>query len=240
METTNVPHFVNGKIGYIEIPALIAEESAAFYQKVFAWKIETAPDGIITFVDGIGEVAGIWKTDRKPMAEPGLIVSIMVDNVNETISLLELMGAEIVNRMEFDGQYLAWFIDIAGNLLGIYQHPGGGHGKICYLEIPAFNIENSSAFYEAVFNWSLKEKGTEHVGFDDITNNVSGMWTLDRNPSGEPGILVHVFTDNIDATLNLIVKYGGNTVSVKALSAKMNKAIFSDPFGNVFGLYQTI
>lgn len=239
MENKKIPNFVNGKIGYVEIPALIPNESAAFYQKVFSWKIETGPDGLIAFTDGIGEVRGIWKTDRIPVDEPGLIVSIMVDNVSETISLLEVMGAEIVNRMEFDGQYLAWFIDIAGNLLGIYQHPGGGHGKICYLEIPALDINESASFYESVFKWSLKDKGTEHTGFDDISNNVSGMWALDRKPSGEPGILVHVFTENIDETLNLIVKHSGNIGSGKSSSGKADKAIFSDPFGNVMGLYQT-
>ena len=33
------------------------------------------------------------------------------------------------------------------------------HGKICYLEIPAMDVERSAAFYTAVFGWRTRRRG---------------------------------------------------------------------------------
>ena len=50
----------NGKICYIEIPAVDIDASAAFYTEVFGWAIRTRGDGRKAFDDGV-EVSG----DRK-------------------------------------------------------------------------------------------------------------------------------------------------------------------------------
>ena len=233
------PTLGNGKICYLEIPATDLEKSSRFYQAVFGWQIRIRGDGATAFNDGINEVSGAWVLGRKPSVEPGLMVSIMVDNVEETVKLLEAHGSEIVNRMEFgDDQFLAWFTDPAGNVLGIYQHPGGGHGKICYLEIPADDIEKSAGFYQAVFGWPLRDKGTEHIGFDDSVGVVSGMWTLARKPSPEQGLLVYVMMDSVADAVEAVIANGGRVVQSVGADAPEITARFSDPFGNVLGLYQ--
>ncbi len=94
------PTLGNGKICYIEIPAKNIEESAAFYSKIFGWHTRTRGDGHLAFDDGIGEVSGTWVTGRKPHTEAGLIVSIMVDCLAETIDLLTANGSLIVNRIK--------------------------------------------------------------------------------------------------------------------------------------------
>ncbi|MGN6640068.1 MAG: VOC family protein, partial [Mucilaginibacter sp.] len=124
----------NGKICYVEIPANDIAASSAFYQDVFGWTVRTRSNGSIAFDDGIYEVSGSWVLGRKPATEPGLLVSIMVDGVPETIGKIAGRGQRIVKRMALsETEEIAWFEDPAGNILGIYQHPGGGHGKICYL-----------------------------------------------------------------------------------------------------------
>jgi len=37
--------------------------------------------------------------------------------------------------------------------------PTLGNGKVCYLEIPAVDVERSAAFYTAVFRWSTRRRG---------------------------------------------------------------------------------
>jgi predicted enzyme related to lactoylglutathione lyase len=233
------PTFGNGKICYVEIPATDITTSAKFYETVFGWNIRTRSNGSVAFDDGIGEVSGTWKLGRKPSTEQGLVLSIMVDDIEETIKTLEANGSKIVNRISMgDTEFIAWFTDPAGNVIGLYQHPGGGHGKICYLEIPANDIDRSAGFYEAVFNWPLRDKGTENVAFDDGVGVVSGMWTLGRKPSLEPGLLIYVMMDSVADTVDKIIANGGNIVQPIGMDAPEITARFSDPFGNVLGLYQ--
>ena len=35
------------------------------------------------------------------------------------------------------------------------MRPAIGNGKICYVEMPATDIERSAAFYRAVFGWTI-------------------------------------------------------------------------------------
>ena len=50
------PTPTNGKICYVEIPALDIRRSADFYAKVFGWKIRKRGDGATAFDDTTGAV----------------------------------------------------------------------------------------------------------------------------------------------------------------------------------------
>jgi predicted enzyme related to lactoylglutathione lyase len=63
-------------------------------------------------------------------------------------------------------------------------------GKICYLEIPAADVERSSRFYRDAFGWELRTRDDGTIAFDDAVKEVSGSWVTDRPPSAEPGIMV--------------------------------------------------
>ena len=114
------------------------------------------------------------------------------------------------------------------------------NGKICYLEIPATDVEISANFYQRVFGWNIRLRGDGARAFDDSTGAVSGSWVLDRPPSREPGILTYIMVDNIDTTLNEITEAGGQVVTPRTAlgSPKEAFATFRDPMGNVVGLYQ--
>jgi len=49
-------------------------------------------------------------------------------------------------------------------------------GKICYLEIPAADVERSSRFYHDAFGWELRDRGDGAIAFDDAVKEVSGSW----------------------------------------------------------------
>jgi predicted enzyme related to lactoylglutathione lyase len=66
------PTLGNGKICYLEIPAVDIQVSSDFYSKIFGWKLRKRGDGAIAFDDGVGQVSGVWVTGRKPMSEVGL------------------------------------------------------------------------------------------------------------------------------------------------------------------------
>jgi len=117
------------------------------------------------------------------------------------------------------------------------KQPTYGNGKICYLEIPANDIEVSASFYEKSFGWKIRRSG-DHVSFDDGVGEVSGMWVLDKKPVTEAGIIISIMIDDIDATSKLVTANGGKIVFSTKMDSGEKIAHFSDPAGNVMGLYQ--
>jgi uncharacterized protein len=118
------------------------------------------------------------------------------------------------------------------------KHPSFGNGKICYIEIPATDIDQSSAFYQKVFGWQVRRRGDGSVGFDDGVGEVSGSWVLGRTASTRSGLLVSIMVDNAQATLEAILIQGGKIVEPIGKDFPEITALFSDPAGNVMSIYQ--
>jgi len=124
MTNEKEPTYGNGKICYVEMAATDVERSAAFYHAVFGWRIRKRGDGAMAFDDGVGEVSGVWKTGRKPHTDPGLLVYIMVDDMEKTIAAVIANGGTIVQPVGMDApEITARFSDPAGNIFGLYQNP---------------------------------------------------------------------------------------------------------------------
>lgn len=118
------------------------------------------------------------------------------------------------------------------------NHPTLGNGKICYVEIPAGDIPASVVFYQKVFGWKIRKRGDGQIAFDDTVGEVSGTWVQSRKHSIEPGILVYIMVTDIQKTIKDIETNGGKIVQPVGGDAPEITARFSDPFGNVFGIYQ--
>jgi predicted enzyme related to lactoylglutathione lyase len=116
--------------------------------------------------------------------------------------------------------------------------PTLGNGKICYLEIPAIDVNRSAEFYRQVFGWQTRRRGDGHLAFDDTVGEVSGSWVTGRPPSGEVGLLVYVMVDDAGAAVEAIVTYGGEIVQPIGVEAPEITARFRDPAGNILGVYQ--
>lgn len=52
-----------------------------------------------------------------------------------------------------------------------HNHPTFGNGKICYIELPSRDIDESSLFYSKVFGWKIRTRGDGSVAFDDTVND---------------------------------------------------------------------
>jgi predicted enzyme related to lactoylglutathione lyase len=116
--------------------------------------------------------------------------------------------------------------------------PTYGNGKICYIEMPATDIARSSEFYQKVFGWNVRKRGDGRTAFDDAVGEVSGSWITGRPPTGAPGLLVYIMVDDAAATVSAIVAAGGKIVQPIGMDAPEITARFSDPAGNIIGLYQ--
>jgi uncharacterized protein len=116
--------------------------------------------------------------------------------------------------------------------------PTRANGKICYVELPATDVPRSVAFYQAVFGWTIRRRGDGQPAFDDSVGEVSGSWVVGRPPSQKPGLLLYIMVDNIAATIEAVIAHGGKLVQPVGADAPEITARFSDPEGNIIGLYQ--
>jgi predicted enzyme related to lactoylglutathione lyase len=123
-------------------------------------------------------------------------------------------------------------------------------GKVVHFEIPFDDGDRARGFYKEVFDWQLVTM-PEMGGYTLVTSGPSG----DQGPT-EPGFinggmlardgamkgpLIVVDVDSIDASLAKIGELGGTTVSPKAPVGDMGfAAYFTDPEGNVIGLWETV
>ncbi len=121
--------------------------------------------------------------------------------------------------------------------------PTTGHGKICYLELPALDVGTSAAFYQAVFGWDVRTREDGSTAFDDGVGQVSGTWMTARKAwTQDPltnGPMIHIMVDDAAATVELIRANGGEIVrGIGDYVQEETVAIFRDPAGNVLGIYQ--
>jgi predicted enzyme related to lactoylglutathione lyase len=93
--------------------------SAAFYEKVFGWRVERpyaefeAP-GLI----------GPWVDDRPPAAHAGLMVWIHGDDMDAALHLVRAQDGDVLEPPSSDGptRILATVCDPAVNAIGLVQH----------------------------------------------------------------------------------------------------------------------
>lgn len=118
------------------------------------------------------------------------------------------------------------------------NRPTLANGKICYIEIPATDVLLSASFYKKIFGWQIRERSDGQIAFDDAVNEVSGTWVVGRSPSTEAGVLIYIMVDNVASTVKAIIAHGEKIVQPIGLDSPEITARFSDPAGNIFGLYQ--
>jgi len=111
-------------------------------------------------------------------------------------------------------------------------------GKICYMEIPAVDIKQSADFFTAVLGWKTRQRGDGATAFDDSIGEVSGSWVLGRKPTTEAGILTYIWVDSVAETMQKVIDNGGTIVQEIGGDPGEITARFTDPAGNLLGLYQ--
>ena len=113
------------------------------------------------------------------------------------------------------------------------------HGKICYLEIPATTAEASAEFYSGIFGWTVRKRGDGALAFDD-TGGVSGTWVKESDRTPDEQTRIYIMVDDILGTLKKIEAAGGKTLTPRKdiASGAGAFAVFADPAGAEFGLYE--
>ena len=122
--------------------------------------------------------------------------------------------------------------------------------KVVHFEIPADDLDRARVFYQDAFGWTINSIPeldytiVETTPTDEATNLPAGPGAINggmmRRQPEIPGPVITVGVDDIDASLRRVEELGGKTVSGKTAVADMGyAAYFSDPEGNVLGLWES-
>ncbi|MDF2146710.1 VOC family protein [Knoellia sp. p5-6-4] len=121
-------------------------------------------------------------------------------------------------------------------------------GRVVHFELPFDDGARARSFYADLFGWQLQdvpgmdyslvmtgpvdERGSTEPGY------INGGMTQRGGPVERPVVTIDV--DDIDATLAAVAERGGSTLVERQPVGDMGwTAYFSDPEGNVMGLWQT-
>lgn len=122
-------------------------------------------------------------------------------------------------------------------------------GKVVHFEIPFDDGQRARSFYRDVFGWQLQEM--PEMDYTMVESGPSGEQgptepgyigggMLERSTSPAPGPVIVIDVDDIDVALEKIEKLGGSTVVGRTPVADMGfSAYFTDPEGNVIGLWES-
>ena len=115
-----------------------------------------------------------------------------------------------------------------------------------WIEIRTRDIEKTASFYENLFDWKIIRKedaeGLDYWIFDTgdkprIQNIRRGGISL-RPDSENLGVVIYIAVDDIDTILKKVTELGGKVVISKIPQGSTFKAYFTDPSGNLFGLWE--
>ena len=113
------------------------------------------------------------------------------------------------------------------------------HHTIDYIEINTSDLAASRAFYEQAFGWTFNDYGPTYAGIRAASGDgeVGGL-----NGTGTPGPggpLVLLFSDDLDATVTAVESAGGSITTAPHEFPGGRRFEFSDPVGNVLGVWAT-
>jgi predicted enzyme related to lactoylglutathione lyase len=112
----------HGGLSYLEIPAVDAHQSAAFYEKVLGWRLRWGNNDHPRFDDATGHLIGRWVTGRAISREPGLLPYIYVDRIDDAVKRVVAHGGEVIRGPYPEGNlWVATSRDPAGNVIGLWQ-----------------------------------------------------------------------------------------------------------------------
>ena len=109
-------HPPHGSLGYLQVPALDLEASAAFYQIVLGWSVDHENGGF----EAPGLI-GQLTTEESPSDSGGPVLWICVDGLWPALDRVTSTGGRVLERPVLDGgeRWLVTVTDPAGNRIGL-------------------------------------------------------------------------------------------------------------------------
>lgn len=115
------------------------------------------------------------------------------------------------------------------------------HHTLDYIEIPVDDMERARAFYRGAFGWAFNDYGPTYSGIrsTDGDSEVGGLSGVDGAAPRTGGVLVLLYSDDLDATVAAVESAGGQILQGPYVFPGGRRFHFSDPSGNELGVWAT-
>ena len=114
--------------------------------------------------------------------------------------------------------------------------------SIVWFEIPADNPERATAFYSNLFGWKINPfpGSGDYLYIDTGGANDSPDGALKKRKHPQEPVVNYVSVDSVEKFADKIAKLGGKICMAKTAVPQMGYfAVFQDPEGNPFGIWET-
>lgn len=117
-------------------------------------------------------------------------------------------------------------------------NPLARHGRLSYLEIATSDPPRSATFYAQLLGWQIDVRATGDLRFASADGSYIGRFATGRAPVREPGILLFIYVDGLDAAVARAQAHGGEVERAPYAEGDVRVARVRDPAGNLVGLWQ--
>jgi predicted enzyme related to lactoylglutathione lyase len=220
-----------------------------FYGKVFGWSFNVMPEMDYGIVDGGGKGIGGGIGGSDPAPSGSAVFYVSVADPQATLKKAESLGGktampvtEIPNVVT-----LAQFTDPDGNLIGIVKddgsqpEPSGAaplENAVTWFEIAGRDASKTRDFYGQLFGWSYNLPPDMDYGMVDAPEGGIGGGVT-GGPEGDPHAIWYVEVANPEAKLNEVASHGGNVVLPATDGGMVTFGLFTDPEGNLAGVFKS-
>ncbi|MET1059862.1 MAG: VOC family protein [Nocardioides sp.] len=112
------------------------------------------------------------------------------------------------------------------------------HHTIAYVELVTPDLAAAQAFYGSAFGWEFNDYGPTYAGIRtaDGSGEVGGLNT--NGTPGPGGALLLIVSEDLDGSVAAVEAAGGSLVAPPEAYPGGRRFTFTDPAGNVLGVYQ--
>lgn len=111
------------------------------------------------------------------------------------------------------------------------------NGKLDYVEFPARNLEETKAFFTAVFNWQFTDYGPEYTAFENQGLDGGFYQSELSGTSQNGGALLVFFSEQLEATKQKVLDAGGSISKDTFDFPGGRRFQFVEPSGNEFAVW---
>lgn len=110
------------------------------------------------------------------------------------------------------------------------------HHSINYIELPSHDLSVTKEFYRSAFGWTFTDWGDDYVSFEGAGID-GGFHSNGEVTVQKPGVLVVLYSENLEATLEVITAKGMN-ITMPIFSFPGGRRFqFQDPSGNELAVW---
>lgn len=115
-------------------------------------------------------------------------------------------------------------------------------GEPIWVDLGTPDLDATLAFYGGLFGWGCEEPRSEFGGYRNLTldgRKVAGVMPILSPEQQHPVWTSYVCTDDADRTTALVQQAGGGVIAPPMAVADLGRmAVFTDPSGAAFGVWQ--